>query len=191
MLATLTALKLRLAITNSADDTRLTELLNGVSSRFAKFCDRILEREVSAIEYHDAKKGFTLRHYPVESLTLNYDVERNFAAATQLVANTDYVLAARSGLVEMLFDYAYYPEAIQATVTGGYVPAGTTPTGSQEAIPYDITRATLQQCEFEWKNHTDFGRQSISLQGQSVSVAEYELLPEVKATLQTYRRISL
>lgn len=192
MLLTLADLKSRLGIANTADDTRLTALITQVGARFAKFCDRDFERATAAVEYHDPLRFLVLRHFPAETLALYYDTSRVFGATTLLTVDEHYIFNAANGHVYLSIDTCQrIPLTIKAIVTGGYVPAGTTPGTGQTAIPEDIARAVLQQCEFEWKNHSEFGRQSISLQGQSVSVAEYNLLPEVKATLNSYRRITL
>lgn len=190
MLITATALKSRLGIANSADDTKLESLITGVSLRFAGFCDRVLERSSSRTEYHDSKNAFVLALFPVETLSLYFDQARAFGSETLLVANEDYVLNEETGLVRLLVDTICWPLAFKAVVAGGYVAAGGTPTAGQSAIPEAITRAALQQCEFEWKNHGAFGISSASLQGQSVSVNAFDLLPDVKATLENYRRIA-
>ena len=193
MLLTLANLKSRLNISNSADDSKLTDLITQVGKRFENFCDRVFERAASQVYYFDCQKVFQLKLAPVESLTLHYDIDRAFTSDTLLVANDDYVLTNATGLVRLLFqpNPEAWPDAIKATVTGGYVSAGSVPSAGQTAIPEDITRAMLAQCEYEHKNHPEFGRQSVNMQGQSVSVAEFQLLPEVKNTLQPYKRITI
>lgn len=190
MLLTLAKLKADFDIPNSADDARLTDLITQISNRCANYCNRVLERAVSRTEYHDAKRSFVLALAPVESLALYYDTARIFGSDTLLTANSEYVLTEESGLVRLFFDVAHWPGAIKAVVTGGYVAAGGTPGAGQAAIPDDLARAVMRQCVFEWKNRSEFGRQSIGMQGTSVSLAEFELLPEVKRTLDSYRRIT-
>lgn len=191
MLLTLANLKTRLAISNSADDTALTALITQISAQVAKYCDRVLEREVAAVEYHNPRSFITLEHYPVEALALYEDSERDFSESTLLVEDEDYVYKANNGHIYLLCGLSTMPYSIKAIVTGGYVAAGSTPGAGQTAIPDDITLAILQQCEFVWKNHPEFGRQSINLQGQSVSVASFGLLDGVKDILNRYRRLAL
>ncbi len=191
MLLTLAKLKTHLGISNTNDDTALTDVITGVGKRFEQFCDRDLERAADQVENHDSLGVISLRRFPVEAATINYDLQRIFAVATVQTADIDYVLDARTGLLRFLFNPEPYPLGVKATVTGGYVSAGGTPGSGQTAIPDDITRAMIRQCEFEWRNHTEFGRTSVSLAGQSISGGEFELLPEVKATLQNHKRISI
>lgn len=182
MLATLAQLKARFPVQNTpGQDAALTALLEGLSERFAQYCGRVLLREVDAVERFDALSAFVVKRYPVESLSLWFDAQRVFDADTLLTVDQDYVLDAERGLVRMLSVPEFAPGAMKVVVTGGYVSAGTTPAEGQFAVPADLELAVLMQAEHFWRLRPE--KPADLLTGS-------DFLPEVKNTLESYKRIT-
>ena len=144
MLLSLATLKLRLGITNTSDDAKLTTLIQGVGSTFEKHCARILERS-SGIEEYDGIRFLALQRAPVESLALYYDIDRAFGADTLLVVNDDYVLDSKNGHVHLRLAPSPSPLCLKAVITGGYIGEGGTVGTGQTALPADLVRLLLQQ----------------------------------------------
>lgn len=192
-LVTLAELKAELGITDTTDDAVLTEWIEGLQARFDTTLERTLARAASATEYFDGgEKWLLLRRFPVESIASIYvDADAVWGADT-LLDSDDYRLDAVRGRVaygagENLWPRGFYH--IKVTYAGGYVAAGDTPGAGQTAMPDDLRRAAFLQLGFEWRNRLNLGKQSVSQQGAAVSLAPAALLSEVRAILDTYRRV--
>lgn len=198
-IATLAALKARLGLTGADHDAVLTAILAGLKDRFETEADRPLIVTPAAVtEYFTGQGEFLqLRRYPVVSITsikIAYDYD--FDSATALVANTDYRLVndGKKGVLwRMYSDWpASPPDCIQAIWRGGYAAAGVTPGTGETALPADLQEAAIQQASYWWQQRDKVGLASVGYQGGSVSTyAQAELLRDVRAVLERYRRVSL
>ena len=84
------------------------------------------------------------------------------------------------------------PGGIQVIDRGGYCAAGVSPTGDEVALPDDLREAAIFQCSFLFKRKDDIGLAGVGFDGGSFSKFEsLKLLPEVKDTLKSYKRITL
>ena len=191
MLAKLADLKSWLKITDSVDDALLTQLLTGVSERFAQACNRTLER-ASLTEYHDGGIGaVSLKAYPIESVTSVKEAwDGDFDAATALTENSDWKQDPATGLIHRVLGvFLSGINSVQVVYTGGYLPPDQTPSGEQVAVPNDIQQAVIEQCRFAWQRRDELGLRSIGVGGGTWSlVMDKEWLPTVKAVILKYRR---
>lgn len=192
-IATLAQMKAELGITDAQDDAVLTSWMKGLQARFEDYCERKFLRTEDCEEFHDG--GTTqvcLERFPVESISsIRVDLDREFPASTELDA-VDYVVNLKRGSIFYTVSEIPWPagrQSIRVVYTGGYVAAGTTAEATQYEMPESLRRAFFMQGGFEWRNRGNLGRESISAQGATVSIAPAELLPEVKDTLSPFRRI--
>lgn len=166
---------------DGVNSVSIARLCAGIEGRFESHCRRGIWRRPGAVETYDGG-GLTiyLRNFPVEEID-QVEVESDTLAADAYVSG-DY----RGRLYRS--DRLPWPagvENIRVTYTGGYASPGGE--GVHE-MPADLRRAVRMQAGFEWRNREAIGRQSVSAQGQSISLAPAKLLPEVQDMLQPYRR---
>lgn len=186
-------MKRELGITDSKDDAALTLWLEGLQVKFESHCERDFLRSTSVTEYFDGDvTSLLLRRYPVESIaSIHIDVDQDWDDDNLLDSDDDYLLQPNRGKIFYGRGNTKWPEGrqhIRVVYTGGYVAAGQAVGAGQTAMPDDLRRAMLLQAGFEWRNRLQLGRESVSGQGATVSLAPAELLPEVKAILSLYRR---
>jgi hypothetical protein len=182
-LATLAELKSRLGIAtaDTADDTALTALANGVEARMAEYCQRawLLANYVETFE--GPRGEIHLKAFPVVSVS---QVLQDAVA----LESADYVLRKPRGKLLPAWN-AEWPDAeIEVTYRGGYVAAGATPGTGETSVAPVLTNALLLQAEFEWKHKDTLGLQSVSQGGMNQSLPATEWLPQVKSVLDLYRR---
>lgn len=192
-MCTLAELKAELGITDTTDDTALTELIKGLQGRFEGYCSRRFERSVGVTALFDGgTKYICLPRWPVESVaSVKIDADGDFTSPDEtLTENDDFYLKKERGILAFAGDL--WPEGvdhIQVVWTGGFVAAGTTVQSGQYEMPYDLRRALFMQAGFEWRNRRSLGAASVSSNGQSMTIAPAQLLPEVTAALFQLRRI--
>jgi hypothetical protein len=197
MLCTLDDLKTRLGLTGEHDAT-LTRILLSFAAIAKTWTGRTLVAPAAdATEYYTGVGNFMqVTAYPVITITsIKEALDYDYANATPLVANTDYRLV-NSGLKGVLYrawgDWLGYPDSIQIVYRGGYCAAGVTPGEGEFALPDDLREAAIEQCSFIFKRRDDIGLSSNSFQGGGINVfSSMDLLPMVKETLDSYRRLSL
>ncbi len=191
MLAKLDDLKRWLNISDTNDDALLTQLLEGVSGRFAQACNRTLER-AELTEYHDGGAGVVhLLAYPIESITsIKETLDGDFDSAEVLTEHTDYEQDTNSGLVYRLYgNWLDGIRTVQVIYTGGYLPPDQIPSGNQVVVPKDIQFAVLEQCRFLWQRKDELGLRSVGIGGGSWSlVVDKAWLPSVVDVIKRYKR---
>ena len=191
MLAQLTTVKARLGITDTTDDTLLTNFLELAGGRFNRFCNRVFARVASATyEFGGDEQRLVPPSYPVESVaTWALKSNETDGYVTQTVV--DYLIR-RGCVLELAVPLGAGSELGRITYTGGYVLPGTTPTGSQTALPDEIEHACVEQVAFWYQNRHRLGLANVGGEGGSVTQLNptEDLLPTVKAVLQSYRRLN-
>ena len=184
-LTTLTAVKLHLGITDSADDALLAQLINHASSDIESRCNRTLTRETRTAEkYETAGTRIYLDLYPVETVSA---ITMNGAAVT------DYTLNAKSGC---LYREDGWPDEVTVTYIGGYrletVAAVTGPPAVAEiprTMPYDLEYAAIL-----WVAGAYNTRGSEHLSDEAIGPLKsvfWEEQPAIKAIVEKYRRINV
>lgn len=191
MIATLAELKTELGLTDTADDAKLTALMERIQGRFEDFCARGFELAAVTGERHNGGMPFVnLFRFPVVSIAEAKYVAPD-GAETVYAEGDDFVVSYSRGRLIRLSG-AEFPdgvENIRVSYTGGYTAAGATPSGGALAMPEGLRRAFVMQVFFEFKNREQIGKASVSAGGASVSLAPARLLPDVEETLAPYRRI--
>ena len=140
MLAQLTTLKTRLGITDTTDDTLLTNLIKFASGRFDRECNRSFERAVNATEEFPAEAAeISVARFPIESVS-EFRLKSNETDGWVLQSSVDYLIR-RACVISLSVPLGTKAEQARVTYTGGYVPPGTTPGSGQTALPDEIEQA--------------------------------------------------
>lgn len=98
--------------------------------------------------------------------------------------DTDDYYVDYSNAIIYFKTYNPYPrkDYVRVTYTAGYTTSN---------LPDSIRRAYMAQLRHEWMNKNQFGHASITTRdGASVDVIGFDLLPDVKHTLEQYRRLA-
>ena len=184
---TLAEMKAELGLTDTRDDAVLTRWMEGLQARFDAYCERTFERGVNVEEtHHGGETAIYLRRFPVETISAVY-VDGAAVAADDYRASKHRGVLRYGGAQPVAWPGGN--ESIRVVFTGGYVPAGTNAGATQWPMPENVRRAFTIQAGFEWRNRANLGKASMSAGGQSVSLAEAKLLPEVREIIDGMRRM--
>lgn len=182
---TLDEMKAELGIPDHKDDALLTNWMEGLQGRFDDHLNRTLLRGADVTEYFDGDvTALMVAQYPIENVSsIHVDNDQSWTADAQL-ASDEFRLSLERGLIFYgTTGKTRWPEGrqnIRAIYTGGYAAL---------AVPEGIKRAFRLQAGFEWRNRLQLGKESVSAQGMSVSLAPAELLRDVRDGLAVYRRM--
>lgn len=191
VLAALSTVKGRLGITDTTDDTLLSNLLELATGRFNRFCNRVFARTASAtFEFPGDASEIPLPIYPVESVSA-WALKSNETDGYTTQTGVDYLIR-RACVVSLAVPLGTWRDVGRVTYTGGYVLPGTTPDTGQTALPDEIEHACVEQVASWYQNRHRLGLASVGGEGGSASQLNptEDLLPTVKAVLQSYRRIN-
>ena len=192
-------IKDRLGISSSDTDhdTVIDRIIAGFAARANTLTGRHLIVTAADVTetYTGSHSRLRLKRYPIVSITSIIESWDYGFDETALVANTDYRRLAQGVegfLYRMYSEWLAVPDGIQIIYRGGYCAAGVSPTGDEVALPDDLREAAIIQCCFIFKRKDDIGLAGVSFDGGSFSKFEaLKLLPEVKDTLNQYKRITL
>ena len=195
LLCTLADIRIRLGLEtgDTDDDQMLYSIIKGVSAAFDTYCNRtfILNSSAATEYYSGGRQKLYLPRYPILSITsVTESVDWDWDNETALTADDDYhAMTDRGALHRVGTLWLSGAETVRVVYTGGYVAAGGTAGTGETALPDDIQEAALLQSMFTYKRRDDLGLAGVSAMGGSISkFSAIELLPEVKAILNKYRR---
>ena len=180
-LATLARLKDEAGIADTAHDVQLTNLLHGVSQKFATYCRRpIAAAGVTEVLSGDGWTPHLLLRYPAEAVSV---VEENGLA---LAVDVGFAFDAGSRILWRLAtsSWASGKRNVRVTYTAGYA-----------SIPEDLVEAAIAQTRHEFHQIRPSGQNRLGLAGQvldSGGVAgyvPYGLLNGVREVLDHYRSV--
>jgi hypothetical protein len=193
MLTQLATVKTRLGITDSVNDTILTNALNAISARFDKETNRTLARTANAtFEFDGDKTEIVLPIYPVESVSAFHTKSDEATGWVAVSPNPAYLIRKASVISLVEGSIAGSDELARVTYTGGYVLPGTSVGAGQTALPSDLEQACVEQCCYWYQRRRELGLVSIAGEGGSIQqFAQLDLLPSVKAVLKKYERMNL
>lgn len=190
-IVTLAEMKADLNITDTQDDAVLTRWLLGLQGRFEERCNRCLLRGEDIEEILDGGETYLfLSRFPVESVaSVHVSAEQIWTDATKLLPTESILHKSRGRLIRP--GSALWPEGeqnVRVVYTGGYVACDGVVAAGQTAMPDALRGLFFMQAGFEWRNRLELGKSGVSVQGQSMQIAEAKLLPEVKSGLALYGR---
>lgn len=193
MLAQLSTLKSRLAITVSDYDTLLTNALTAISVRFDNECNRTFTRTVAAThEFDTTDLEISVPCYPIETVT-KFELKENETDGWIEQTDVEYLIR-RSCIISSISHSTLnsQPSTCRLTYTGGYVLPGDTPGAGQTALPSDIEQAAIEQAAAWFQNRDKLGLIRIwPHQGTYEQLSQLDLLPDVRAVLRRYERFTL
>jgi uncharacterized phiE125 gp8 family phage protein len=191
LLAQLATVKNRLGITDTTDDSLLTNFIEFASGRFERETNRLLERAVSTTEEFpgDATEILVAR-FPLESVS-SFHLKENETDGWVLQSNVEY-LTRRACVISLAVPLGKRYDQGRVTFTGGYVLPGTTPGSGQTALPDELEHACTEQVAYWYQNRHRLGLLSIPAEGRTFySLAQLDLLPHVASVLKLHRRYAL
>ena len=191
LLAQLTTVKTRLGITDTTDDTLLTNLIEFASARFERETNRSLERAASTTEEFPADQTeITIARFPIESVS-QFHLKENETDGWILQSDIRYLIR-RACVISLAAPLGTKYEQARVTFTGGYVLPGTTPGAGQTALPDDLEHACVEQVAYWYQNRHRLGLLSMPAEGRTFfNIAQIDLLPQVASVLKRYERFSL
>lgn len=181
----------------SANDDIIVRLINGFSEYAQQECNRSFLKADGIIEYHNGgRRYFNIEAPPIRldvitkvGFQLFEDSGRTFSAADELDLWDHYEVDVKSGLVKLICGtFINAPMALKAVYNGGLVKC--IDNGATFECPADLNQACAMQVAFIFKNRDQLG--TVALDTPSGSMIRLftptQLLPQVKATLERYRR---
>jgi len=191
MLAQLATIKARLGLEAFApdDDALLTNLLKHVSARFAAECNRVFDYGAGlTYEFRADQFNIVVDHPPIQVIS-QFDLKSTESEGWTLQPAIDYLLSPQKSVVELAQPLGTSRQLGRITYSGGYILPGTTPTGSQIALPDDIEQACIEQVAYWYQRRSQLGLLSITSGDSTVQQFQSaDLLPQVQAVLSHYER---
>ncbi len=194
MLAQLSTIKTRLAITVTTYDVILTNAIKAVSARFDKETSRTIARTVGLTEEFDGNDTeIRPTCYPIETVT-KFELKANETEGWVEQTDVDYLIR-RKCVISLNLQLAtcnlQLPQA-RVTYTGGYVLPGDTVGAGQTPLPDDLEQAAVEQVASWFQTRDMLGLvRNRPWQGDYQQFAQLDLLPNVKAVLTRYERWAL
>jgi len=188
LLTQLTTVKSRLGISDTTDDTLLTNLIKFASARFERECNRFLDRQASTTDEFTADTcELRVSRYPIESVSafhLKTDETEGWVAET----GVEYLIR-RACIISLTFALGDCSQLVRITYTGGYVLPGTTPGSGQTALPDDLEQACVEQVSFWYQRRHQLGLITVPSDGRTFyQLGQIDLLPNVLPVLKKYER---
>jgi hypothetical protein len=197
-ICTLSDIKERLGLADTANDVALTRIIEGIGSLFDSYTGRSLIITAADITeyYTGCGPSLQIRRFPIVSITSTKEsIDYKFGDDSFLVVNTDYriITGGRFGIIQRLWtNWLDLPDSIEVIYRGGYCSADVVPGEGETALPSDLREAAIEQATFLWKRKDDLGLSSVSAEGGSINkFSDMDLLPMVKRILDRYRLPSL
>ena len=189
MLTQLSTIKARLGITDTVDDTLLTNLIKFASGRFDRECNRSFARAAGATEeFGGAEAELRLARYPIESVA-SFHLKTSESDGWAEQTNVAYLLR-NACVVSLPAALGSRDQQLRVTYTGGYVLPGTTPGSGQTALPDEVEQGCIEQVALWYQRRHHLGLASVPTAERTFyKLAEIDLLPQVDAILRTYTRI--
>lgn len=191
MLCELTTLKTRLGLPESdvVDNEILTSLIEHVSGRFARECNRIFDYSATATyEFRGDEMNIVVDRFPIISVA-SFHLKSNETDGFVAQTGVDYLFNSTKSIIELATPLGTSREIGKVTFAGGYVLPGGTMGAGQTALPDEIEHACVEQCAHWYQRRNQLGLTAVSGEGGSISqFAALDLLPNVRAVLKKHER---
>jgi hypothetical protein len=189
MLTELSTIKNRLGITDTVDDTLLTNLIKFASGRFDRECNRSFARASGVTEEFGGDEAeLRLGRYPIESVT---SLHLKTTESDGWVEQTGIAYLLRDAcIISLSGALGTRQQQLRVTYAGGYVLPGATPGSGQTALPDEIEQACIEQVALWYQRRHHLGLASVPTAERTFyKLAEVDLLPQVAAILRQYTRL--
>jgi hypothetical protein len=186
---------LPIASGTTSDDSTLSRLITAVSVDFARATRRpdILQANYTEVHQGDGSSRMIVFHWPIISIATLAVAGAAIAPSSDKIQNGYYLdqdIDPERNWNVYLNGYVFADAApVALTYVAGYVQPGTTPTGSQIALPGDIEQAVLDWCAYRYKERPNVGAtQRRTPQGESVQAELLDAPPNVLQVIERYKR---
>lgn len=161
-------------------DPILEQIVDGMSSRFQTYCNRLFKSEERTEILDGGKKFYYLRAFPIDTTEI-LEVKINEILK---VNGSDFFVYPDSGGITFKHETAEYPLNISIKYTGGYEE-----TDGVLSVPDGLKDACLTQCAFVFQRRNEIGVNSINRDSGSIAISNVnKLLPDVEGILKLYRK---
>jgi hypothetical protein len=171
---------LEIAATDTGQDVLLQDLNKRLSAWVEQYCDRRFAKATYTEQQDgDGTDVVVVTHWPMISVASLYDdPDRVFGAGT-LIAPADYVIYKDEGRIQLDgLTFSRGLQNVKVTYDAGYA-----------EIPPDLQQAVCELIADRFRHKEHQGLRSLSIGAYSVGFTEAELPEEVRAILDSYRRI--
>jgi len=198
MLTQLATLKSRLGIadTDVTSDDLLTSIIEAISARFDRECNRTFARaEDTTFEFDGDRREISPPSYPIESVS-KFETKVSEAAGWVEQTGVDYLIrtACTISLSESINSQpsTINPALARITYTGGYVLPGTDPAPGQTPLPPDLEHACIEQCAAWFLTRDKVGLEINWPKGGIYQrFSQLPLLPQVQSILLRHQRLTI
>lgn len=185
MLTDLDTIKQYLEIETTNYDELLTQIADYVQGRIEQFIQYPIMEAIGVVYVTDSLGGerLFLPRIPVTSVTsVFFNTASNFSDAKDEIDSEKYRVDSDLGVIEFLpgNEPARSSQSIQVTYDSGF---------ADGMVPDDLLRAYLAQIRHEFQERHQMGKESISDGSSTIRVVGFRLLPDVKETLDLWRRM--
>ena len=187
-LTQLATIKSRLGISDTTDDTLLTNLIKFASARFERETNRLFDRQANTTDEFSADRyELPVTRYPIESVSA-FHLKSDETAGWVAETGVEYLIR-RACIVSLFFPLGVCSQLVRVTYTGGYVLPGTTPGSGQTALPDDLEQASVEQVAFWYQRRHHLGLITVPSDGRTFyQLGQIDLLPNVVPVLKKYER---
>lgn len=190
-------------LSQTSFDPLITDLGLGVAARFEQYCNRKFIRAVNATEVFPADRShFLFSRFPIESISLS---EVKLTEADGWVVQASGFIRSIDQIAGVVYtpgqvDVGPYYAQVRFTFTGGYFFETLEPTdggyptaqpNGSTILPDDLRLAWLLQCRQAWDLIDKLGTSIATEPKKNNALADLQLTPEVKRTLDNYGRMEL
>lgn len=192
-------LAIEVPVTNSAAVVdQLKDVCNRVTGNLEAYCRReLITRAVDRVEFHTLNRAcyeIDAIQYPIISVSeVNEDFTRQYAIATRLTADVDYILSKPRGRIIRMLDaksgrrpWLRGYRAIRLTLRAGYA-------ADRSDLPYDIRDVALQLAAMTYREATRGGQGILSQTDAAGTLTRWSvpmLTRPMKEKLAPHRRLS-
>ena len=168
-------------------DALIARVIEAVSQRFERECNRLFGRAVDAFQQFNAQQlEVRIARYPIETVT-RFEVKENETGGW--VERETKWLVREACVISVAEPLGTWREQARVTYTGGFVLPGIAAEPGQAVLPADLEHAAVEQVAWWFQNRDKLGLLRIwPHQGTYQQFAQLELLPDVAAVLRTYTR---
>jgi len=194
MLTQLSTVKARLGIDDVElrYDALLTNAIRAVSARFDKECNRSLARTANDLhEFAGGDREILPMCYPIEAVS-KFELKTSEAEGWVERTGVSYLIR-RSCVISLESALSISTLSLgRVTYTGGYVLPGTAAGAGQTPLPDDLEQAAVEQVAAWFQSRDKIGLiRHWPKGGVYEQFAQTELLVQVRAVLERYRRWTL
>ncbi len=180
MIGSVTALKRYIGITDTSQDTLLTDLLTYVSSEIEALCNRGIEQTTDTEYFDGGSKLIRLHNFPISSVSaLEYNAGSESSPAWTAVDRDDYHIDTAAGIITHVSGFPGGTQGLRVKYTGGYA-----------TVPSNLEQLAYQMASEEYRRRKSYGVKSESIGAARIDWSK-ELTAAQRAVIGRYKSINV